>query len=168
MPRAGKSTIAIALEERLWREGKAVSLVDGTNLRLGISSDLGYTAEDRREASRRGAETTALLNSQGLIAIAAFISPTEQIRQLAKDIIGADHFIEVHVEADVETCKARDLAHSNGVYDKASKGLIRNFTGVSAQYEPPPSPTVRLDTATLSIEESVNIIMEALKKKGLL
>ena len=167
MPRSGKSSIAVALEARLWQDGKHVALVDGTNLRFGVNSDLGFTVEDRREASRRGAETTAFLNRQGLIAVAAFISPNAQIRALAKEIIGEARYIEVHVDADVDTCKRRDSSHERGVYDKASQGLIRNFTGVSAQYDAPKSPTIRLDTTTLSIDECVTKIIDDLKKKGL-
>ena len=167
MPRAGKSTIAVALEHRLWNEGKQVCLVDGTNLRLGINSDLGYTAEDRREASRRGAETAALLNQQGLIAIATFISPSAQIRTLAREIIGDTHFIEIHINADLETCMKRDEARAKGLYDKASKGLIRNFTGVSAQYEAPDNADLMLDTTILSVNDCVDHIITLLKKKGL-
>ena len=167
IPRSGKSTIALALEQRLWAEGKFVSLVDGTNLRLGINNDLGYTTEDRREASRRGAETALLMNQQGLITIAAFISPSAEVRRLAKEIIGADRFMQVHVDADVETCVARDEARAKSLYEQASKGLIRNFTGLSGRYEVPKDADLRLDTRVLSVEACVEEILGVLKKKGL-
>ena len=163
MPRAGKSTVAVALESRLWEEGNRFNCGRDQS-RLGINSDLVHRRRSAR-SERRGAETAALLNRQGLIAIASFISPNAQ--SAGEGNPREENFLEIHIHADVETCIKRDEARSQGLYDKASKGLIRNFTGVSAQYEPPESPHLSLDTTCLSVDECVDEIVKLLKKKGL-
>lgn len=154
---AGKSTIAVELEKKLIKKGKIVYRLDGDNMRHGLNSDLGFTAEDRDENIRRIAEVAALFKDAGLIVLAAFISPYEKMREFAKEKTGDNSFIEVYVKADVQTCAKRD---PKGLYEKAIKGEIDNFTGISAPYEAPKNPDLVVDTTKLSVEEAVNKVME--------
>jgi bifunctional enzyme CysN/CysC len=162
---AGKSTLAYALEKRLTEEGHSCFVLDGDNVRHGLNRDLGFSAEDRGENIRRVAEVARLFNEAGLIVVTAFISPFIKDRQGAREVIGEDRFVEVFVDCSLEVCEERD---SKGLYAKARTGEIPDFTGISSPYEPPESPELRLDTASLSVEESVEKIMDYLKKQNVL
>lgn len=148
---AGKSTLACALEERLFRAGRTSFVLDGDNLRHHLNSDLGFTASDRRENIRRSAEVARLMNDAGLIVVCAFISPLRSDRDLAREIIGADNFLEIHVSTPCTVCEERD---PKGLYQKARAGLIPEFTGVSAPYEVPLQPALTLDTGTLTLDHA--------------
>lgn len=167
LPRSGKTTIAMALESALWKRNKTVCILDGTNLRLALNRDLGFTAEDRREACRRGAQTARLLNEQGMIVIAAFVSPYTEIRRLAKDIIGDAQYLEIHVDAPAAVCMERDQKNGARVYEQAEQGTIRAFTGVSAGYDTPTEPFLKVDTENKDVDECVADIINALEKRGI-
>jgi len=152
---SGKSTIAVEVEKELLNRGKAVYRLDGDNIRHGLNSDLGFSAKDRDENIRRIAEVAALFRDSGMIVLASFISPYQEMRDFARKRAQGD-FVEVHVKADVETCAKRD---PKGLYDKAKRGEIDNFTGVSAPYEEPQDPELVIDTAQLSVEESVELAL---------
>jgi bifunctional enzyme CysN/CysC len=160
---SGKSTIATALEKRLFDEGRAVSVLYGQNTRQGLSRDLGYSADDRSENLRRAAEVAKLLNETGLIALCAFVSPHEAVRQKVKQTIGADRFVEIYLSAPVDVCKQRDWT---GAYKMAEAGQIAAFPGVSATYEVPTSADLVLPTHEISVEESVERIVKLLKSRG--
>ena len=147
---SGKSTIAIALEI-------LCRILDGDNIRSGINNNLGFTEADRVENIRRIAEVSKLFLDAGVITIAAFISPNNDIREMAASIIGQDDFLEVYVSTPLEECERRDV---KGLYAKARKGEIKNFTGISAPFEAPAHPALTLDTSVLSLEESVNKLLE--------
>lgn len=154
---SGKSTIAIALERELHKRGLLCRILDGDNIRSGINNNLGFTEADRVENIRRIAEVSKLFLDTGVITIAAFISPNNDIREMAADIIGQDDFLEVYVSTPLEECERRDV---KGLYAKARKGEIKNFTGISAPFEEPANPALTLDTSVLSLEESVNKLLE--------
>lgn len=156
---SGKSTVAIALERALQDRGLLCRILDGDNIRSGINANLGFSAEDRRENIRRIAEVGKLFVDTGLITIAAFISPTEEIRQMAEHIIGPDDFKEIFVSTPLEVCEQRDV---KGLYARARRGEIQNFTGISAPFEAPEHPALSLDTSKLSIEESVKKLLTLL------
>lgn len=156
---SGKSTVAIALERALQDRGLLCRILDGDNIRSGINANLGFSAEDRRENIRRIAEVGKLFVDTGIITIAAFISPTEEIRQMAEHIIGRDDFKEIFVSTPLEVCKQRDV---KGLYARARRGEIQNFTGISAPFEAPEHPALSLDTSKLSIEESVKKLLTLL------
>ena len=154
---SGKSTIAIALERELHKRGLLCRILDGDNIRSGINNNLGFTEADRVENIRRIAEVSKLFLDTGIITIAAFISPNNDIREMAADIIGQDDFLEVYVSTPLEECERRDV---KGLYAKARKGEIKNFTGISAPFEEPVHPAPTLDTSVLSLGESVNKLLE--------
>ena len=154
---AGKSTIATELEKRLIEASRPCCLLDGDNIRAGISRDLGFGPDDRHENIRRVAEIARLMNDAGLTAISAFICPYRADRGTAREITGEDRFIEVYVSAPLEVCEKRD---PKGLYRKARAGQIADFTGVSAPYEPPENPDVVLRTDERSIEECVNELFD--------
>lgn len=158
---SGKSTIAQHLERKLYNDGFFVQVLDGDNIRSGINNNLGFSAEDRVENIRRIAEIAKLYLNTGVITINSFISPTNEIRQMAKDIIGSSDFIEVYVNASVETCEKRDV---KGLYKKARTGELKNFTGIEGGYEAPSNPAIEIKTENLTIEESVDIIYNHLVK----
>ena len=143
-------------QEKLIERGKAAYRLDGDNVRHGLNNDLGFSPEDRNENIRRISEVAALFKNAGVITLAAFISPYRQVRDEARNKIGDKYFHEVYVKADVETCAERD---PKGLYDKAFKGEIDNFTGVSAPYEEPDNPELVIDTRKLNIKESVNKVL---------
>ncbi|MGK5014571.1 adenylyl-sulfate kinase [Janthinobacterium sp. 61] len=159
---AGKTSIALALGQALKAQGRAVALLDGDQLRHGLNRDLGFTPQDRHENIRRTAEVARLMNEVGLIVIAAFISPYRADRAMAADIIGAAHFIEVHVSTPLAECEARD---PKGLYAQARAGQIAQFTGVSAPYETPLSPALSLDTEVLALQESVERLCRYLQQR---
>lgn len=152
---SGKSTLAIALERELYNSGILCRILDGDNIRTGINNNLGFTEADRVENIRRIAEVAKLFVDCGVVTIAAFISPTEQIRQMAADIIGKDDFFEIYVNTPLEICEERDV---KGLYKKARQGEIKNFTGISAPFEAPLNPAITIDTSACSLEESVNLL----------
>lgn len=153
---SGKSTVAIALERELQKRGLLCRILDGDNIRSGINKGLGFTAEDRRENIRRIAEVAKLFVDTGIITIAAFISPSNDLRRMASDIIGAEDFKEVYISTPLEVCEARDV---KGLYAKARRGEIKNFTGISAPFETPEHPALSIDTSKVSLEDSVKQIL---------
>lgn len=159
---SGKSTIAIALERELQKRGLLCRILDGDNIRSGINNNLGFSAEDRIENIRRIAEIGKLFVDTGIITIAAFISPNNDIREMAANIIGKEDFMEIYVSTPIEECERRDV---KGLYAKARKGEIKNFTGISAPFEAPQHPALSLDTSKLSVEESVNKLLELILPK---
>lgn len=154
---SGKSTIAIALERELQRRRLLCRILDGDNIRSGINSNLGFSPEDRVENIRRIAEVGKLFVDTGIITLAAFISPTNELRRMAARIIGEQDFYEVYVSTPLEECERRDV---KGLYAKARRGEIRDFTGISAPFEVPENPALSLDTSQLTVEESVNRILK--------
>lgn len=159
---SGKSTIAIALERELHSRGIMCRILDGDNIRSGINNNLGFTAEDRMENIRRIAEISKLFVDTGIVTIAAFISPDEAMRELACDIIGREDFIEIYVNTPLEVCEERDV---KGLYAKARKGDIKNFTGISAPFEAPAHPDLCLDTSVLSQKECVDRLLDLILKR---
>ena len=154
---SGKSTIAIALERELHQRGLLCRILDGDNIRSGINNNLGFSEADRVENIRRIAEVSKLFVDTGIITIAAFISPSNDIREMAADIIGRDDFVEVYVSTPIDECERRDV---KGLYAKARRGEIKNFTGISAPFEAPEHPALTLDTSVLTLEESVHKLLE--------
>jgi len=161
---AGKTTTAYALERRLFDQGRAVAVLDGQNMRRGISKDLGFTADERSENLRRSAEVAKILNDAGILCIAAFVAPDEAVRQKAAEVIGADRFLVVHLDAPLEVCRQRD---TEGQYKLADSGDAALFPGVSAPYEPPVKPDLVLKTDKLSVSECVEQILTLLRERGI-
>ncbi|MFP4292629.1 MAG: adenylyl-sulfate kinase [Cyclobacteriaceae bacterium] len=145
---SGKSTLARAAENALHQEGKLTMLLDGDNLRTGVNNNLGFSEEERRENIRRAAEVAKLFAGCGIITICSLISPTESIRQMAREIIG-DAYFEVFIDCPLEVCEQRDV---KGLYAKARKGEIKEFTGISSPFEAPQHPDLRLKTHEKSVE----------------
>lgn len=162
---SGKSTVAIALERELHSRGLLCRILDGDNIRSGINNNLGFSAEDRVENIRRIAEVGRLFVDTGIITIAAFISPNNQLREMAAEIIGKDDFVEVFVSTPLEECEKRDV---KGLYAKARRGEIKIFTGISAPFEAPEHPDITLDTSKLPVEESVKILLDYVLPKAVL
>ena len=160
---AGKSTIAYALERRLFDAGRAVVVLDGQNMRRGISKDLGFTADERSENLRRSSEVAKLFNDAGIVCIAAFVAPDEAVRQKVAESIGRERFLVVHLDCPVDICRQRD---TDGHYQLADSGELAMFPGVSAPYEPPPQPDLVLKTSELSVRESVERIVQLLESRG--
>lgn len=159
---SGKSTIAIALERELHKRGLLCRILDGDNIRSGINNNLSFSAADRVENIRRIAEVGRLFVDTGIITLAAFISPNNDIRKMAASIIGEDDFMEVYVSTPIEECERRDV---KGLYAKARRGEIANFTGISAPFEAPEHPALSLDTSVLTLEESVHQLLEKILPK---
>ena len=160
---AGKSTLAVALERRLFELGRACMVLDGQNMRLGISRDLGFSAEERSENLRRSAEVAKLMNDAGLICIAGFVAPSEAVRQRAAETVGAARFLVVHVTAPEAVCRERD---QHGHYARADTGEIANFPGVSAPYEAPAAPDLVLDTSAKSVSACVGELVSLLEDRN--
>ncbi|UII73399.1 adenylyl-sulfate kinase [Pseudomonas sp. HN11] len=154
---SGKSTIADALDRALQEQGRITAIIDGDSVRGGLCRDLGFTDSDRDENIRRVAEVARLMLEAGLIVIVALISPSSASRHYARSIIGNEFFVEVHVDAPLETAEQRD---PKGLYKKARAGLIKNFTGIDSNYDVPVFPEVHLDTQALSVEQSVATILD--------
>lgn len=159
---SGKSTIAQALERKMYNHGLLAQVLDGDNIRSGINSNLGFSMEDRKENIRRIAEIAKLYLHSGVITINSFISPTIVIRQFVKETIGAADFIEIYINAPLEVCEARDV---KGLYQKARKGEIKGFTGIDSPYEAPVQPALEIKTDELSLEESVDKIFNFIIKE---
>jgi adenylylsulfate kinase len=157
---SGKSTIAQQLERLLFSEGYFAQVLDGDNIRMGISNNLGFSVADREENIRRIAEVAKLYLHSGVITVASFISPTREIRDLARQVIGPEDFIEIYINAPLEVCEQRDV---KGLYAKARKGEIKGFTGIDSPYEPPVQPALEIRTDTMSLEDSTRSIYNYLK-----
>ena len=155
LPGSGKSTLAAALERRLHAEGFTTHLLDGDNLRAGLNGDLGFSETDRTENIRRAAEVAKLFVQAGIVVVCAFITPTRALRKLARGIIGVDDFLEVYVEAALETCARRD---PKGLYAGAGRGEIKRFTGHNAAFEPPERADLVVNTDRESVEQSLERI----------
>ncbi|HET8606212.1 MAG TPA: adenylyl-sulfate kinase, partial [Gaiellaceae bacterium] len=162
---AGKSTIANLVERKLHALGHHTTLLDGDNVRHGLNKDLGFTDADRDENIRRVAEVARLMVDAGLIAIVAFISPFASERRTARALVEAGEFLEVFVDAPLALAEERD---PKGLYGKARRGELSNFTGIDSPYEPPESPELRVDTSVLSAEEAADAVIAALVERGIL
>lgn len=160
---SGKSTLASAVEQALYKRGYHTYILDGDNIRHGLNKNLGFSPEDRQENIRRIAEVARLFRDAGIINLTAFISPYVRDRQMARSLDGGYSFIEVFVDCPLEVCEQRD---PKGIYQKAKRGQIREFTGVSAPYEPPPAPEIHLRTDKMSVEDCVQEILAYLVRKG--
>ncbi|MGB1219912.1 MAG: adenylyl-sulfate kinase [Alcanivoracaceae bacterium] len=161
---SGKSTLAVALESALHEMGRLTYILDGDNIRHGINANLGFSPDDRKENIRRIAEISKLFRDAGVINLTAFISPYREDRQLARELADGD-FIEIHVDAPLEACEARD---PKGLYKKARAGEIPEFTGISAPYEAPEKPELHINTAENSVDECVAMMIDYLKDNGFL
>ncbi|MDQ3047130.1 MAG: adenylyl-sulfate kinase [Bacteroidota bacterium] len=157
---SGKTTIAVALEKELNKQGFLTQVLDGDNIRAGINNNLGFSESERMENIRRIAEITKLFVNCGVITICCFVSPTSEIRAIAKSIIGEKDLVEVFVNTPIAICEQRDV---KGLYAKARKGEILDFTGVNAPFEPPANPDIELKS--LTVEESVQLLISKLKLK---
>ncbi len=154
---SGKSTLAIALEHELHQRGLLCRILDGDNIRTGINNNLGFSDTDRIENIRRIAEVSKLFIDTGVITIAAFISPNNEVRELASSIVGKEDFVEVFISTPLAVCEQRDV---KGLYAKARRGEIKDFTGISSPFEAPESPTLSLDTSTMDVHEAVERLIE--------
>ena len=163
---SGKTTIANLVEQKLYARDKHTFLLDGDNVRHGLSKDLDFTDPDRIENIRRIAETSKLMTEAGLIVLVSFISPFLNDRLMARTLMEKGEFVEIYINAPIEVCISRD---PKGLYKKARQGEIKNFTGISANYEAPENPQLDIDTSSLSVDESVkkvlNYILPIIKKK---
>lgn len=159
---SGKTTLANYLERKLHLKGYATALLDGDNIRAGINNNLGFSDDDRMENIRRIAEVSKLFLNNGIITINAFVSPTKEIRKLAESIIGKNDFLEVFVDTPLEICESRDV---KGLYAKARRGEIKDFTGISAPFEISENPALILKTEHKSIEESGEILFNFVLSK---
>ncbi len=162
---AGKSTLAHAVEEELHQRGCRTFVLDGDNVRHGLSSNLGFDDADRRENIRRIGETAKLIMEAGVIAMAAFISPFRADREAVRNLMPHGDFIEIYCKASLEVCEFRDV---KGLYKKARAGLIKNYTGIDSPYEEPVHPELIVATDKLSLEQSVKAVLEVLKEHGIL
>ena len=154
---SGKSTVAMSVERELHKRGILCRILDGDNIRSGINNNLGFSQEDRRENIRRIAEVGKLFVHTGIVTLACFVSPTEDIREMARGIIGSEDFKEVFVSTPLEECERRDV---KGLYARARRGEVKDFTGISAPFEAPAHPALSIDTSRLSLEESTMAVVE--------
>lgn len=161
---SGKSTIANALEQELYRLGHHIYLLDGDNVRHGLNKDLGFSDVDRVENIRRIGEVAKLFADSGLLVSTAFISPFRSDRQMVRTLLDDGEFVEVHVHADLAICESRD---PKGLYKKARAGQIPNFTGIDSPYEAPKTPELTLDTGENSVEECVAQLLSFLRERGM-
>ena len=159
---SGKSTIAQHLEVKLYDEGFLTQVLDGDNIRSGLNKNLTFSDEDRLENIRRISEVAKLFANCGIVTLASFITPTEAIRQMAKEIIGEDKYIEVFVSTSLEECEKRDV---KGLYSKARQGIIKNFTGIDSVFETPQNPAIVLSTEGQTVEETVETLYQFIIKK---
>ncbi|UCF49159.1 MAG: adenylyl-sulfate kinase [Thermoplasmatales archaeon] len=158
---SGKSTIANEIAYRLHQMGKLAYVLDGDNIRHGLNKNLGFSPEDRNENIRRISEVAKLFSDSGVIAITAFISPYRKFRNFCRELVEPGHFFEVFCRASLDTCEQRD---PKGMYKKAREGIIKDFTGIDAPYEEPDNPEVIVDTDKETVEESVDKVLDVLKK----
>ncbi|MCC7152386.1 MAG: adenylyl-sulfate kinase, partial [Rubrivivax sp.] len=162
---AGKSTIANELEKKLLARGRHSYLLDGDNVRHGLNRDLGFTAADRVENIRRVAEVARLMVDAGLIVLTAFISPFRAEREMARALFAEGEFIEVHVDTALTVAEQRDV---KGLYAKARRGELKNFTGIDSPYEPPAAPELRVDTAAMSADDAAERVLALLQARGVI
>ncbi|NBB91736.1 MAG: sulfate adenylyltransferase subunit CysN [Gammaproteobacteria bacterium] len=162
---AGKSSVANALEQALFQRGHHSYLLDGDNVRHGLNRDLGFTDEDRVENIRRIGEVARLMADAGLVVLTAFISPFRSDRAMVRELMEPGEFVEVYVSASLETCEKRD---PKGLYAKARAGTIKHFTGIDSPYEAPQNAEIVVDTEQMSVEEGVDVILDYLKRRGIL
>jgi bifunctional enzyme CysN/CysC len=165
LPKAGKTTISYALERHLFDKGIVANVLDGENLRHGLSKNLSFSALDRSEHIRRAANVAKLCNDAGIMTVVALVSPYTSDRNEARKIVGSDRFFESHIDAPVETCESRD---SDGLYAAARKGDIEGFTGISAPYEVPPEPDLHIDSSATPVDQSVQRIIDLLQAREIL
>ena len=154
---SGKSTVAMGVERELHNRGVLCRILDGDNIRAGINNNLGFSAEDRMENIRRIAEIGKLFVQTGVVTLACFVSPTNDVRELARAIVGKDDFKEVFISTPIEVCEQRDV---KGLYARARRGEVKNFTGISAPFEAPEHPALSLNTSELTLEESVRRVVD--------
>ena len=159
---SGKSTVAMGVERELHAQGILCRILDGDNIRAGINNNLGCPAEDRIENIRRIAEIGKLFVQTGVVTLACFVSPTNDIRQMAREIVGKEDFLEVYISPPIEECERRDV---KGLYARARKGEVKNFTGISAPFEAPVSSDIAIDTSKIPLEESVRTLTELIIKR---
>ncbi len=164
LPGAGKSTIANLLEKQLFASGRHTYVLDGDNIRHGLSRDLGFSEADRVENIRRAMEVARLFVDAGLVVIVAFISPYRAERDLARSRFEPGEFVEIYVDASLEECERRD---PKGLYAKARRGELLNFTGIDSDYEPPEAPEIRLDTVARNPDECVDLILSYLESNAI-
>jgi adenylylsulfate kinase len=160
---AGKSTLAHAVEERLHQLGCRTFVLDGDNVRHGLSSNLGFSEDDRRENIRRIGEAAKLMMEAGVIALTAFISPFRADREAVRKLMPHGDFLEIYCKASLETCEARDV---KGLYKKARAGEIKNYTGIDSPYEAPEKPELVVDSDMLSVDQSVTAVIELLRQRS--
>ena len=161
---SGKSTVANVLENKLFNEGVQTHVLDGDNVRMGLNKDLSFSPEDRTENIRRIGEVANLFSQSGTVVIAAFISPYSEDRARAREACKTN-FLEVWVKASLDTCESRD---PKGLYKKARRGELTNFTGIDSPYEAPENPEILIDTSSLSAEQSAERVVAELRKRGVL
>ena len=159
---SGKSTVAMGVERELHAQGILCRILDGDNVRAGINNNLGFSAEDRIENIRRIAEIGKLFVQTGVVTLACFVSPTNDIRQMARKIVGEEDFLEVYISTPIEECERRDV---KGLYARARKGEVKNFTGISAPFEAPISADIDIDTSKIPLEESVRTLTELIIRR---
>lgn len=159
---SGKSTVANALEKKLFDEGYGTYILDGDNIRSGLNKDLDFSDASRVENIRRIGEVARLFVDAGLIVITAFISPFEAERDMVKSLIGEEHYCQVFVDCPIEVCEQRDV---KGLYKKARNGEIKHFTGIDSPFETPKHPNITIDTSKQALEESVEVIYQYIKAK---
>ena len=159
---SGKSTIANKVESALYKRNIRTYALDGDNIRKGINNDLGFSPGDRSENIRRIGEISKLFIDAGVVVLAAFVSPYKKDREAVKSIVGKNNFVEVYINTSLEECEKRDV---KGLYKKARKGEIKDFTGINAPYEAPESPDIEIKTEQLNIDQSVTKIMDFISHK---
>lgn len=159
---SGKSTVAMGVERELHARGILCRILDGDNVRAGINSNLGFSAGDRSENIRRIAEVGKLFVQTGIVTLACFVSPTNDLRRMAKAIIGGGDFMEVYVSTPIQECERRDV---KGLYARARRGEVKNFTGISAPFEVPEHADISIDTSRLTLEESVRTLTEEIVER---
>lgn len=159
---SGKTTLALALEKELFSQGRFAMILDGDNIRSGINNNLGFTADERKENIRRIAEVSKLFATAGIITIAAFISPTVEIRQMARGIIGNQDYFEVYISTPIEVCEERDV---KGLYKKARRGEISDFTGISSPYDDPLNPDIIINTDGKPVDECIAKIIAQIQDR---
>lgn len=159
---SGKSTLATELEHALWQKGFKTYLLDGDNVRTGLNRDLDFSDAGRHENIRRIAEVSALFINAGIVVICAFISPFDAERQLVRDLVGEENYLEIYLDTPIEICEQRDV---KGLYQKARDGKIKNFTGIDSPYEAPKTPFLQISTHLVNIEEQVNLLCNKIGEK---
>lgn len=164
LPSSGKSTLAVALENLLFKQGCRTYVLDGDNIRHGLNKNLGFSPEDRKENIRRIAEVAKLFADAGVIVMTAFISPYAEDRQFARRLLPPGKFIEIYCKCPLNVCEQRD---PKGLYKKARAGQLKEFTGIDAPYEAPLEPEITADTGSESVEENARRIADYLRKQGL-